>query len=270
MIKLVASDIDGTLLPEGTDQMNPEIYDAIRRLKEKGIQFVGASGRQYESMYHVFEPVADDMIFIAENGTNVMQQGKNISFVPLKEEFALEVIQFIHAQEDCRIILTAPESMYAEGRENDEFMDWLIHGYHNKVLAIDDITKKCARTNKISLYHPGSAEKLAEKAKEQFGSRMHVTLAGRTWVDFMAEGTDKGAALALLQEKLGISREETMAFGDNCNDIGMLRQAGESYAVANGHPLLKETAKYVTAPIEEDGVLRVIRERLLQTGHAGA
>lgn len=263
MIKLVASDIDGTLLPEGTDQINPEIYNAIRKLKERGIQFVGASGRQYESMYHVFEPVADDMIFIAENGTNMMQHGKNIAFVPLKEEDAVDVIQFVRGQEGCRLILSTPESMYAEGGGQDEFMDWLIHGYHNKVRAMDDVMKKCARTNKISLYHPDGAEKLAEEAKKRFGGRMHVTLAGTAWVDFMAEGTDKGAALAMLQEALGISREETMAFGDNCNDIGMLRQAGESYAVASAHPLLKEAAKYVTAPIEEDGVLKVIRERLL-------
>ena len=50
MIKMVVSDIDGTLLTEGTDQMNPEYYDVLRELKKKGILFVAASGRQYASM----------------------------------------------------------------------------------------------------------------------------------------------------------------------------------------------------------------------------
>ena len=67
-VKLIATDIDGTLLPEGTDRINPEIFDVILRLKEQGIVFVAASGRQYYSMAHLFEPVKQDMIFIAENG----------------------------------------------------------------------------------------------------------------------------------------------------------------------------------------------------------
>ena len=47
MIKLIASDIDGTLLPEGTDRINPEIYEVIRKLKEKDILFAAASGRHF-------------------------------------------------------------------------------------------------------------------------------------------------------------------------------------------------------------------------------
>ena len=68
MIKLVASDIDGTLLPEGTAQINPEIFEVIRKLKEKDILFAAASGRHYTSMSKLFEPVKHDMIFITENG----------------------------------------------------------------------------------------------------------------------------------------------------------------------------------------------------------
>ena len=54
MIKLVVSDIDGTLLKEGTDQINPEMFDAIRQMRERGILFAASSGRQYASMRHVF------------------------------------------------------------------------------------------------------------------------------------------------------------------------------------------------------------------------
>ena len=57
MIKLVASDIDGTLLPEGTDKINPEIFEVILKLKEKGILFAAASGRHYCSISRLFEPV---------------------------------------------------------------------------------------------------------------------------------------------------------------------------------------------------------------------
>ena len=75
MIKLVASDIDGTLLPEGTAQINPEIFEVIRKLKEKDILFAAASGRHYTSMSKLFEPVKHDMIFITENGAYVCCRG---------------------------------------------------------------------------------------------------------------------------------------------------------------------------------------------------
>ena len=68
MIKLIASDIDGTLVENSTAVLHPEMFDLIRKLKEKGILFCAASGRQYQSIANMFEPVKDDIIFLAENG----------------------------------------------------------------------------------------------------------------------------------------------------------------------------------------------------------
>ena len=61
MIKLIASDIDGTLIKDSTPDLYPEMVQAVRRLKEKGIIFCAASGRQYESVRNVFREVADDI-----------------------------------------------------------------------------------------------------------------------------------------------------------------------------------------------------------------
>ena len=59
MIKLIASDIDGTLVKDGTNVLNPEIYEVILKLKERGIQFAAASGRQWGSIEQLFEPVKE-------------------------------------------------------------------------------------------------------------------------------------------------------------------------------------------------------------------
>ena len=59
MIKLIASDLDGTLLQNGAQELNPEIYDLILALKERGIHFAAASGRQYASERNLFKPIAD-------------------------------------------------------------------------------------------------------------------------------------------------------------------------------------------------------------------
>ena len=79
MIKLIASDIDGTLLEEGTDGINPEIFTVIRELKKKGIVFAAASGREYASLRRLFQPVKDDIYFIADNGASVMYGGEERS-----------------------------------------------------------------------------------------------------------------------------------------------------------------------------------------------
>ena len=78
MIKLIASDLDGTLLQEGTMDINPEIYDIIHKLKAKGIVFAAVSGREYDSIARVFAPVKDDIYFIAGNGGIISFQGEII------------------------------------------------------------------------------------------------------------------------------------------------------------------------------------------------
>ena len=68
MINLICSDIVGSVLPVGWAEINPEIFEVIRKLKEKDILFAAASGRPYSSMVKLFESVKDDIIFVSENG----------------------------------------------------------------------------------------------------------------------------------------------------------------------------------------------------------
>ena len=68
MIKLVATDIDGTLIRESSSVLPEEIFDLIRELRKRDIYFAAASGRQYMGLKRLFAPVADQMLFISENG----------------------------------------------------------------------------------------------------------------------------------------------------------------------------------------------------------
>ena len=70
-IKLVSSDIDGTLVAEGTTDLNPKVLEMVRKLKSRGIIFVAASGRQFDGMLRLFQEVSDDMIFISNNGAYI-------------------------------------------------------------------------------------------------------------------------------------------------------------------------------------------------------
>ena len=77
----------------------------------------------------------------------------------------------------------------------------------------------------------------------------------------MKPGVHKGAAMRGLQSLLGIRPEECMAFGDYLNDCELLEAVGESYAMENAHPTLKRLARHIAPSNDEDGVMRVLRER---------
>ena len=71
MIKLIVSDVDDTLLPESTMNLNPEYFEVIKKLQEKGVIFVAASGRQKVSIKKVFAPIQDEIAYLADNGTDI-------------------------------------------------------------------------------------------------------------------------------------------------------------------------------------------------------
>ena len=75
MIQYIASDVDGTLLHGHATELNPELFDIIRQLKEHGIHFIAASGRQYKNLRRLFAPVKDDISYVAENGSMCVHDG---------------------------------------------------------------------------------------------------------------------------------------------------------------------------------------------------
>ena len=79
MIKLVASDLDGTLLQNEAQELTPRAIDLIHQLTQKGVRFVAASGRQYDNERRVFDAIKDDISYIAENGSVCIHNGEVIS-----------------------------------------------------------------------------------------------------------------------------------------------------------------------------------------------
>lgn len=258
MIKLIASDIDGTLLPEGHDALNPELFDVILQLKERGILFAAASGRQYSSMRRLFSPVANEMIFICENGSNVICRGYEMSSTVLDRRDAEELVRYMRSLEGCFLTVSTKESMYVEDQD-EGFLRLLREGYHNDVRVVPDVLAEPIEIIKTSVYKPDGVKDIAERVIERWKGRLNTVVAGEPWIDFMDYRADKGNALKNIQEILHIRREETMAFGDNDNDIGMLRAAGESYAVANAKANVKQAARHLAEENIRDGVLKVLK-----------
>lgn len=260
MIKLIASDLDGTLLPEGTMDVNPELFDVIRRLKKKGVTFAAVSGREYDSIAKVFEPVKDDIYFIAGNGGMISYQGQIIEKTAIEPELFKEAVEYARAQKGISFMTAGSAKVYVEAADQ-RFVKLLRENYKLSVNEIENVLEGPETMIKVALYCPDTDAAIeAGKAKEHFGDRIQIMASGAHWVDFADIHSGKGNALQKLARRLGIQKsEEIAAFGDNCNDVSMLLEAGKSYAVTNAREEAKQAARYVLESSNPDSVLNVIK-----------
>ncbi len=260
-IRLIASDIDGTLLPEGTRDLNPEFYDVIQQMIEKDILFVAASGRDLNSIKTVFSPVEKDIIFLANNGGQIMCQGMDLYSAHIPEKMCQKVVDYAENSGNVNILLTSTEVAYTNTRD-EEWLAWLEAGYGLEIRHIKSLDEIEEGIIKISVFYVDvEASDMEAPAKEYFGSSVSIMAAGEHWLDFVAPNVTKGSGLIQLQQRLGIAKAETMAFGDNFNDIAMLQNAGISYAVSTAKDEVKASATGVL-PEGKDAVMEEIKKWL--------
>lgn len=260
MIKLIVTDIDGTLIQNSTSELYPEILGEIERLTGGGVLFACASGRQCASMAFVFKGVEDRILYIAENGAHVRYRGRDIAMTQMRRDYAEELIAQLRQIPGCEILVSTPEGSLLETK-NPQFINLISNGYHNNYRIVEDVLKEKGPMLKISIYHPGSIRELGEsKLIPAWKNRLKACMAGDEWVDFMDLSVDKGSALQAVQSLYGITKSETMAFGDDANDIGLMQAASESYAVENAHRDVKEAARYVCPSWKDKGVWQIIRK----------
>ncbi len=260
-IKLIASDIDGTLVPDGCYNIDEEIFEVILELKKRGIYFVAASGRQYPSIEKLFAPIKDDIFFITENGGYITCRDRELFSNPMDKNLVAELIKDVRKLDGCDILAGGKIVEYVESK-NEKYIDWLVNGYRSEIIRVDDILDVSEDIVKVSVYREQEIEKYTVTLKEKWQDRLKVTLAGDCWLDFMRVDVNKGYALKLIQDSLKIKPEETMVFGDQLNDIEMLQSAKYSYAVANAREEAKAVANYLCDSNINNGVLKTLKQLL--------
>ncbi len=260
MIKLVVSDMDGTLL-NTEKRLPPDFEQTYKGLQQKGIQFVVASGRPYYFLVPQFENFDHDIVFIGENGSVIVSKDKHkiISHFPqkgieeiVKQDLSLPYTDMIVCTPDQPYSNSKNQSFIKEAKKYYPTLKYLEHPEKitDKVLkfAINDI-----RDGKVDKLEPW----------RRFQKDFVVEMSGDVWIDIMPQGVNKGSALKILQENWGITKEETMVFGDFHNDIEMLKLAKYNYAMQNAHEDVKRIAKYIAPSNDDNGVMKVIKEIIL-------
>lgn len=263
MIKLIATDMDGTLLT--SDKRMPEdILDVVRALKAQGTAFVIASGRQHATLRRDLASLQGDVLFIAENGAVIAEDDRQLHVDPLPEN-AIEGI-LLAAKDLCGVhaVVCRAGCALVSADAPADFIKSVKMYYESTQVVPDLIAASRGLTDvcKVAFCSMGNAATNALPPLERaLGDRHAVILSGQDWVDIMKKGVHKGSAMRILQRMRGVSPEECMAFGDYLNDYELLESVSESYAMENALPELKRIAKHIAPSNDEDGVMRVIKAR---------
>lgn len=256
-IKLVALDMDGTLL-DSNKQLPSDFMDWVKNHLD--IKTVIASGRQYYTLVKDFIPIKDELVYVAENGGFVFEKGSIIYSNEMQKEDICKCLEWIEDLEGLTPIVCGAKSAYM--KKAKESISKEAEMYYTRLQIVEDLYETVSQDIivKIAVFVD---EKMAECAMKHFAhiqEHLAAVLSGDSWIDISNRTVNKGIAVTAIQEKYGINRKESMAFGDYLNDVGLLKSCEESYCMENGHPELKELAKHVTAANDDDGVMKVLRQ----------
>ena len=259
-IKFIATDMYGTLLDKD-GRLPPDFFDVFQQLEQRDIMFAAASGRQYYSLLQTFSAVKDRIMFIAENGTLVMHQGKELYSCTIDNDSIHRIIKEARLIEGAHIVLCGKKSAYIETQAPKALEE--IKKYYHRCDYVKDLLEVEDEFIKVAICHfDGSQEFIYPSINAKFDVDHKVVVSAKIWLDVMNINASKGDAIKYLQDKLKFSFEQTMSFGDYFNDIEMLQASFHSYAVENAHEKVKTYARFSAPSNLEHGVTKVIRDHL--------
>ena len=258
MIKLIITDMDGTLL-DGSGNLDREFFGVLDKLLQLDIIFAAASGRQYYQLMNNFGNYADHIAYIAENGSLVMVHDKELYLSVLNRENVLEMLKDIEKLDDITTVLCGKKAAYFNTDDKDILKEMGKYYYNYEI--IDDFSKIEDDILKISIYDLKGPDNNSYKALyPRWKDVFQLTISTPKWLDIYNIGTNKGKAVKLLQEKFDIKEEETMVFGDYYNDVDMFEYAFYSYAMENAPDDVKEKARFIAKKYSEKGVIEVLKK----------
>ncbi|MCF0111555.1 MAG: HAD family hydrolase [Erysipelotrichaceae bacterium] len=269
MYKLIATDLDGTLLrPDKT--MSEKTVQTIEKLIENGVYFVASTGRTHRELPKELERIKGMQFAITVNGGALYSYTENryVYEITLEKCLALRIMEFLDrfpVYGTCVINGRRYMPSDEDDVSNPEIEKVAMKGILSNTTFCKDVKAKIKElpydVQKILAYFtdPSVKEELTNGLKEAF-PEVTVSSSGPYNVEVNARGVDKGTALRKLCEYLQIDVADTMAFGDAGNDIPLLDAAGLAVVMSNGTDETKQHADEIADSCENDGVRKTIEK----------
>lgn len=263
MIQLIVTDMDGTLLND-EKQLPAELPALLEELYHRDITFAVASGRSPIALRPLFGELADEMIFICDNGACIMYPHEAPILHNLPQAVVHQVLDLFQDDPSTSPVLCGFHNIYFPQDAPKNATEEIQRFYrsfqavpYQQLYMVDEPILKMALCN----LH-GTAKHVYPIMWDAFGTAYELSVSGANWMDIMNKGITKGAAVISLQERLGITAAETMTFGDYDNDISLFSCAEYSYAMENAPQNVQEKARFIAPSNNRNGVIHVIRNIL--------
>ena len=243
MIKLVVSDVDGTILKKGEESVPARVFEAIEKLKKAGKKVAVASGRTYGSLLKLFAPVKEDLYFICCDGAVTIHNDKVIYCKQIGIGDVMDVIRRPE-YEGHGIVLCTPKTSYAvQGGDDFLAVAYCQSGEYalrnERLYDIKDPVAKIAVWSKSE-----SATPLNFLPKS-----LRVAYNVGEWCEYTSAISNKGLAVSDLQMRLYLTKFDTAAIGDGINDVEMMKKAKIAVSANNAVEELKGVCNYHTEDV---------------------
>lgn len=263
--KIVASDLDGTLLAPN-HQLSAYSKETLKALHEQGYTFVFATGRHHVDVASIRRTVGIPAYMITSNGARVHDQNDQEMYSQnVPEDLVQPVIDTIKTDPEILI------HMY----QNDDWLlnkdDEQLRDFHEEFTykLYDQDNAPTDGIAKVFFTHPAQNHEhlvtFETKLREQFGDRLNIAFSTPWCLEVMSAGVSKGDALKAVAESIGLTLENTIAFGDGMNDVEMLSMAGKGLVMGTSHEKVMKALpnNEVIGSNADDAVAHYLQDHLL-------
>lgn len=273
MIRLVAVDVDGTLL-DAHGRVPAANLEALRAVAARGVRLVVATGRSYPFAMMGIADVREPLTVVAYNGAVARERhGATIAVRPLASAVARRLLAHTRAWRASTLVQFDRDDAAQTLFDRLSWEQPNRRGYYAKVrqhvTQVDDLEAALDGGDPVQVAFNGGhavmCDLLAALATSPDAdaiavSATHYPSRDFSLIDVNAAGATKGAGVAAVAAHYGIARDEVLAVGDNHNDVDMLRWAGTGIVMGNAEPELLEMGLPVTDRNDEAGLARALRE----------
>ena len=263
--KLIVLDLDGTLTNE-KKEITPHTLSTLIRAQEMGVKVVLASGRPTNGV----APIAEKLRLNEYGGYILSYNGGEIinwktGELLYKNLLEPDVLPYLYqcAQDNHFTIMTYDGGYVVTENPSDIYVRKAALLNIMPIKEVDNFLEAVASHPISKCLIMGDADRLAaleKKMNNTLKGRMGVFRSEPYFLELVPKGIDKACSLAVLLDKLGVTKDETIAIGDGYNDLSMVQYAGLGVAMANAQQIVRDNANYITLSNEEDGVAHVIEQ----------
>ena len=263
-IKLIAIDIDGTLL-NSAHQVTDEVRAVLRAKADAGVKIVLCTGRPIIGVLPLIKELGLDTVAdfaITYNGSLVQNNatGNVVVQHSLTHEDFLDV-EYLSRKLNVHMHTQDRHAMYTSNRDISKYtiVEGYLTGIPLKYRAVDEMDPEMVISKMMLIDEPEILDKAIKNIPAEFHSRFTLVKSADFYLEILNKEASKGNAVRDLAQHLGIKQAETMAIGDNENDLSMLEYAGIGIAMANGTENVRTIADHITKSNDESGVAHAIK-----------